>query len=200
MTKGPDVSLSRLSVPIGFILAILGINGCSSGPPVVPEEFQAQIDPSLSFRDIQNAPQNYQGRTVLLGGEILSAKRRQEGTEFEILQLPVTTDDPPAERRSASEGRFLALDRAVSDPASLPPGTRVTLVGAVTGDEMRPLDEASYRYPMVDVKHLYVWEADTYRERSRGSVGLFGGMGFGFGSGSRSGSFGGVGIGTGTGF
>ena len=38
--------------------------------------------------------------------EVLAAKRVQEGTELEILQLPVTTDDPPAERRSESRGDF----------------------------------------------------------------------------------------------
>lgn len=178
-----------------LILLLSVMSGCSS-TPVVPEQFRSQIDSSISFRDMQATPQSYRGRTVLLGGEILSAKRTQEGTEFEILQLPVTTDDPPAERRSESQGRFLALDRGAMDPASFPAGTRVTLVGEVKGDEVRRLDESEYRYLTVDVKHLYVWDADTYRERSRGSVGLFGGMGFGFGGG-RSGSFGGVGIGSG---
>lgn len=181
---------------IGIIIVLLTFIGCSSGPPVVPEEFQSQIDPSLSFRDIQATPQSFQGRTVLLGGEILSARRTQEGTEFEILQLPVTVDDPPAERRTESQGRFLALDRRAEDPASFPSGTRVTLVGEVKGHETRRLDESTYQYPTVDVKHLYVWDPDTYRERPKSSVGLFGGLGFGFGGG-RSGSFGGVGIGTG---
>jgi outer membrane lipoprotein len=181
---------------IGICIAIVMFIGCSSGPPVVPEEFRSQIDSSVSFREIQSAPHNYQGRTVLLGGEILSGKRTNEGTEFEILQLPVTSDDPPAERRSESQGRFLALDRRAEDPAAFPPGTRVTLVGEVKGDELRRLDESTYQYPTVDVKHLYVWDPDVYRERPRSSVGLFGGMGFGFGSG-RSGSFGGVGVGTG---
>jgi starvation-inducible outer membrane lipoprotein len=67
----------------------------------------------------------------------------------------------------------------------------------VTGEETRRLDDSTYRYPTVEVKHLYVWTEDRYRERSRSNVGLFGGVGFGFGSGGRSGSFGGVGIGTG---
>lgn len=178
-----------------LILLLFVMIGCSSAP-VVPEQFRSQIDSSISFRDLQGSPQSYRGRTVLLGGEILAAKRTQEGTEFEILQLPVTTDDPPAERRSESQGRFLALDHGAMDPASFPAGTRVTLVGEVKGDEVRRLDESEYRYLTVDVKHLYVWDPDTYRERSRGSVGLFGGMGFGFGGG-RSGSFGGVGIGSG---
>jgi outer membrane lipoprotein len=185
---------STFSIVVGMVM--LTFMGCSSGPRVVPEEFQSQIDSSVSFHDIQAAPHSFQGRTVLLGGEILSAKRTQQGTEFEILQLPVTADEPPAERRSESQGRFLATDRRAVDPASLPPGTRVTMVGEVRGEELRRLDESTYDYPTLDVKNLYVWDPDVYRERSRSSVGLFGGVGFGFGGGG-SGGFGGVGIGTG---
>jgi outer membrane lipoprotein len=117
--------------------------------------------------------------------------------ELEVLQLPVRGDDPPSDRRMDSQGRFLALDHGGGDPAAFPAGTRVTLVAAVTGEETRRLDESSYRYPTVDVKHIYVWGEDAYRGRSGSSVGLFGGLGFGFGGGGRSGSFGGVGIGTG---
>jgi starvation-inducible outer membrane lipoprotein len=72
----------------------------------------------------------------------------------------------------------------------------LTLVGAITGEETRRLDESTYRYPTLEVKHLYVWSEESYRDRS-GSVGLFGGVGVGFGSGGRSGSFGGVGVGMG---
>jgi outer membrane lipoprotein len=183
----------RLSVFNGIALVLL-LSGCTSSPPVVPDEFRSQIDSAPSFRDLQSTPHSYQGRTVLLGGEILSAKLTRDGTEFEVLQLPVTADDPPAERRSESQGRFLALDRGVMDPASLPAGTRVTLVGEVKGDEVRPLDESTYRYLTIDVKHLHVWDPDVYRDRSRSSVGV--GMGFGFGSGG-GGGFGGVGVGTG---
>jgi len=180
-----------------MICGVLCAAAACSGPQVIPPDLAQQIDSSVSFRDIQASPQSVQGRTVLLGGEVLAARRVQDGTELELLQLPVTPDDPPAERRSESQGRFLALDRTLTDPASLPPGTRVTLVGAVTGEETRRLDESTYRYPTVEAKHMYVWEPDAYRERSRRSVGLFGGVGFGFGSGGRSGSYGGVGIGTG---
>ena len=82
------MNVNNSTLAIGIIIVLLTFIGCSSGPPVVPEEFQKQIDPSLSFRDIQATPQSFQGRTVLLGGEILSAKRTQEGTEFEILNCP----------------------------------------------------------------------------------------------------------------
>jgi outer membrane lipoprotein len=177
-------------------LCLLLASACS-GSKVIPSEFKDQIDSSLSFSDLQASPQSYQGRTLVLGGEVLGARRVQDGVELEVLQLPVNGDDPPSERRMDSQGRFLALERGGTDPASFPAGTRVTLVCAVTGEETRRLDESTYRYPTVDVKHLYVWDEDGYRRRSGSSVGLFGGVGFGFGGGGRSGSFGGVGIGTG---
>lgn len=178
--------------------ALLTGAGCSSGPPVIPPELEAQVDSSVTFRDLLAAPSSYQGRIVVLGGEVLSAKRQQDATQLEILQLPVNGDDPPAARRSESQGRFLALDQAGMDPAAYPPGTRVTVVGEVRGETVQRLDESDYRYPAILVKHLYVWDPADYRRRRRAApaVGLFGGMGFGFGGGG-SGSFGSVGIGTG---
>ena len=184
-------------LPVVMLFAAAGLLSACSGAKVIPPELEEQIDRSLTFSDIQASPQSVQGRTVLLGGEVLAARRVREGVELEILQLPVKDDDPPADRRTESQGRFLALDRGGADPASFPPGTRLTLVGDVSGEDTRRLDESTYRYPTVDVKHLYVWSEDNYRDRSRSSVGLFGGVGFGFGGGGRSGSFGGVGIGTG---
>jgi outer membrane lipoprotein len=186
----------RVLLPLAAAAFALLASACS-GSKVIPPELEEQIDSSVSFRDIQASPQALQGRTVLLGGEVLGARRLEDGVELEVLQLPVKDDDPPTERRTESEGRFFAIDRSSGDPASFPPGTKVTLVGAVAGEETRRLDESSYRYPIVEVKHLYVWSEDAYRERSANSVGLFGGVGFGFGSGGRSGSFGGVGVGRG---
>ncbi len=181
-----------------LVAALLTGNSCSSGPPVIPPELEAQVDASVTFRDILSAPSAYQGRTVVLGGEVLSARRQQEGTQFEMLQLPVNGDDPPVARRSESQGRFLAFDSEATDPAAYPPGTRVTMVGEVRGEMVQRLDESDYRYPTIMVKHLHVWDPADYRGRRRASptVGLFGGLGFGFGGGGR-GSFGSVGIGTG---
>ncbi len=192
------IGQSAPSTRVALAAAVLALwaSACS-GSQVIPPELEGQIDSSVSFRDIQASPQTMQGRTVLLGGEVLGARRVQDGVELEILQLPVKDDDPPSERRTESQGRFLAIDRGAQDPASFPPGTKLTLVGEVKGEDTRRLDESTYRYPIIEVKHVYVWNEDPYRDRSRSSVGLFGGMGFGFGSGGRSGSFGGVGVGTG---
>lgn len=182
----------------GLLIVILLQTGCSSGPQVIPSELDPQIDRSLSFAQLRATADQYRGHTVLLGGEVLTAKRLENGTQLEILQLPVHEDDPPAERRSDSQGRFLAVARDGLDPASLPPGTRVTVIGDVTGDVVQRLDESEYRYPTLEVKHLHVWEPADYQRRRSAypRVGIFGGMGLGMGGGG-GGSFGGLSIGTG---
>jgi outer membrane lipoprotein len=183
---------------IGLLIGILLVSGCSSGPQVIPPELDPHIDRSLSFPQLRSTADQYRGHTVLLGGEVLAAKRLENGTQLEILQLPVEEDDPPAERRSDSQGRFLAVARDSLDPASLPPGTRVTVIGEVTGDVVQRLDESEYRYPTLELKHLHVWEPADYQRRRSAypRVGVFGGMGLGMGGGG-GGSFGGLSIGTG---
>ena len=184
--------LVRLSGFVCSLLLLCGA-GCVSGPDVVPEPFKAQLDPSLTFSKILKDSDDYQGAVVLLGGEVLSAKRLSEGTRLEILQLPLDGSEEPVVDRTASLGRFLALEPSFLDPATLPPNTRVTLVGEITGTTRDTLDEMEYRYPTVAIKHLHVWpEHENFSPEGPGpSFGIFGGGS----SGGRVG--GGVGIGIG---
>ena len=180
----------------GVLLGVLLMvgPGCLSRPEVVPEAFRANIDSSLTFTKIIEEPTVHQGAVVLLGGEVLTAKRLREGTRLEILQLPLDGSEEPVFDRTTSQGRFLAFESSFLDPATLPPNTRVTLVGEITGATRANLDEMEYRYPIVTIKHLTVWPAiePDYPGDSGISYGIFGG-------GSTGGPVGG-GVGIGIGF
>ncbi|TAJ26482.1 MAG: hypothetical protein EPO64_06380 [Nitrospirae bacterium] len=134
--------------------------GCASST-VIPAAFQQQLDRTLTFRQLKESPDSYQGRLVVLGGEVLSAKRLKAGTRIEILQLPLDNSHEPGTDLTASEGRFLAMQEEFLDPATLPEGTRVTIVGEVTGVTTLPLDEVEYVYPTLEIKHLKVWTGPT---------------------------------------
>lgn len=180
---------------VRVVLAVLlgACAGCAGGSGVVPEALDAQVDKSLSFVHLAASPDSYQSKLVLVGGEILNAKRLAEGTQLEILQLPLDEDQQPVPRRSESQGRFLAMDPSGRDPATIEAGARVTVVGEVTGATVGRVDESEYRYPTLTVKHLHVWED---RPVQRGPyVSPWWGFGFGMGSGGRTG--GGISIGTG---
>jgi outer membrane lipoprotein len=165
---------------VAFSLVVLG---CSSSPVRIPEALQPQIDQNLTFTEVLTSPGSYRGRLMLLGGEILKAKQLKEGTQVELLQLPLNEDQEPTTDRTRSQGRVLVLHQASLDPATLTPGMLVTFVGEVSGALIEKIDEADYRYPTLTVKHWYVWPPATVDGwRSGPFYGVYGGMGAGGGS------------------
>ena len=166
---------------IGFVASIL-LSGCSS-QQIVPEPMEPLVDRTVSFPDVQASPKSYKGRTLVLGGEVLNAKQLRDGTEIELLQLPLERGEEPTLDRQQSQGRFLALHEEFLDPATVVKGTRVTIVGEVSGAKTDRLDDVDYRYPTLIVKHLHVWPVPSYGRRPpRSAIGIFGGMGVGGGS------------------
>lgn len=134
----------------------------------VPVGLEKEIDASVRFANLKNTPTEYIGRTVMFSGTVIRAKRTATGTEVEVLQLPAENNEPLTEDRLRSEGRFLAVREAFLDPASLPEGTPVTVIGTVTGAASRPLDESSYTYPLLEIKHIIDWSriaAERQRDR-----------------------------------
>jgi outer membrane lipoprotein len=142
--------LSRL------ILAPFLLSGCISSQLVSPE-MESQVVREFSFESLKTHPEKLMGRMVVLGGKVLSAKRLKEGTQIEILQLPLGRSDIPRLNLVASKGRFLALQTDFLDPATLPVGTLVSMIAEVVGVKMMPLDEVDYEYPLVNVKTLKIW-------------------------------------------
>ena len=168
--------------------------GCTSGPEVIPEPLKSQLDSKVTFQDILQQPEAFQGKLVVWGGEVLHAKRSTDATQLEILQLPLDDSHQPSSAKTDSQGRFLATEPTFLDPATFPPGTRVTVVGEVTGGQTAQLDEMAYHYPTLTIKHLQVWEKEP--EPLPGASGPWYGI---FGAGGTGGRVGG-GVSIGVGF
>jgi outer membrane lipoprotein len=187
--------LIRIRLFMVCLLLNIGVaGGCASSPVVVPETLQKHIDSDLNFPQLQKNPEAYTGKMLVLGGEVLSAKRLDEGTQLEVLQLPLDNSQQPVANRTSSQGRFLAIEKNYLDPAMVPPNSRVTIVGEVTGMITGNLDEMSYQYPTVAVQHLHVWKDQPLVQEGRPGpwYSIFGG-------GSTGGRVGG-GVGIGIGF
>ena len=108
----------------------------------------------------------------MFGGDVLSARRLKDGTRIEILQLPLDRSGYPSADLTQSQGRFVAMQREFLDPATIPPGTRVTVLGEVSGTITLPLDETEYTYPVIEAKKLQVWtHADQSAPRIRPYMG-----------------------------
>ena len=135
----------------------------------VPLGLEQEVDTRIRFADLKRAPSDYIGQTVMIGGNVIKAKRSEAGTELEVLQLPTAKDGEITGERLLSEGRFLAVREQFLDPASLPQGTPITVIGTVKGETTRSLDESDYTYPILEIKHIIDWNsvaAKRGRDRS----------------------------------
>jgi outer membrane lipoprotein len=140
----------------------------------VPPELEKQIDTSVAFADLQASPGNYVGRVIMVGGVVIKAKRTKDQTEIEVLQLPTEGGGPSTTERIRSEGRFLAVREEFLDPATVPPGTPITVIGVVSGSTTRPLDESEYTYPVLDIKHLIDGSAAASQQSGGGAAAFYG--------------------------
>jgi outer membrane lipoprotein len=144
------------------IALCLTLIGCASSPQVQDGSSGTQV----TFDQVKAAPDSYRGQSVVFGGEVLHARRLKDGTRIEILQLPLDRSGRPGYDRTQSQGRFIAMHKEFLDPATLPPGTGVTVTGEITGTITLPLDETEYTYPVMDARRIEVMpppETAAYR-------------------------------------
>lgn len=175
--------MPRITLIPPLLIGLLILSSCAesahqaqrnSGYLGVPPELEKQIDASVNFVDLQAAPGNYVGRVVTVGGIVIMSKRTKEQTEIEILELPAKAEGPSTKDRLRSEGRFLAVREAFLDPASVPAGTPITIIGVVKGSTTRPLDDSEYTYPVLDIKHLIDWNTVASQDSGSGAAAYYG--------------------------
>jgi len=148
-----------LPTPSWLLFCVPSLLAACVSAPVVPPSLESQVDPTLTFAQVRETPDSYRGRLLVIGGEVLVARRMKDGTRIEILQIPLGRWRQPLADRTTSEGRFVAMHKDALDPATLPPGTLLTLVGEVAGAVRLPIDEVEYPYPILEVKSLTIWPA-----------------------------------------
>jgi outer membrane lipoprotein len=135
---------------ISALVLLVLLAGCASTQ-------EAEKRQALTFLQVKAAPDSYKGQSVVFGGKVLTARRQKDSTRIEILQLPLDQSLRPGYDLTRSQGRFIALQREFLDPATIPPGTRITVTGEVSSSITLPLDETEYTYPVIDIKHVQVW-------------------------------------------
>ncbi|MDT3778549.1 Slp family lipoprotein [Nitrospira sp. MA-1] len=157
MKKSPFSSILFLS---------LIFTGCSQYQ-VIPESLENQVNHTLDFKQIRENPDNHQGELMVVGGEVLSVNRKQDATRIEVLQLPLNEDYTPANQRTKTQGRFIALSKGKDplDPAVLEEGRAISIVGEIIGRETIQVGEDSQEVPIFGIKDLTIWDEALYGGR-----------------------------------
>jgi outer membrane lipoprotein len=135
----------------GLFLMIL-FSGCSP----ISRELRAQADRTLSFQQVFQNPEAYNGKIVIWGGEIIETINQKDGTTFIVVfQRPLDWMGEPKIQRS--EGRFIILVAGYADPYVFKRGRRITVAGEIMGRKVIRLGELEYPYPLLRSKQIYLW-------------------------------------------
>lgn len=139
------------------IIAVVffALTGCTVRSHFSGAEAQEAIQ--INFHDLQQSPQSYLGRNVILGGVIVQTTNTAEGSLIEIYQTRLDSSYRPVEVDN-SQGRFLGMYEGFLDSKIYRPGRKVTVLGRVQGEKILKLDEIDYRYPFLKIIELNLFE------------------------------------------
>ncbi len=134
-------------------LSVFGL-GCTQ---VISKDVLKEVNRNISFAELQEAPDRYQGQTVLLAGVVVNTTYEEEGTLLEIYQTDMDWEERPV-HPDESAGRFLALYKGFLDSEIYKNGRKVTLAGIVKGLLSRKLGKFKYHYPFLLIREIYLWK------------------------------------------
>ena len=154
---------------VALAVALL-FGGCA---PPFSQAALDRVDRTVTFSELRSDPDRYKGKWIMLAGVIAGTKNAKEGTFIEVLQKPMGRRGQPLDT-DATEGRFIISTPQFLDAAVYHPGRLITVVGEVAGLKVQPLGEIEYRYPVVTVKELRLWEPNAGPRFSFGvGVGIY---------------------------
>ena len=125
------------------------ISACTSVPVQIQGEY-AQVSPA------RVQPSEF-GTTVRWGGVLVDTRNEENQTCFEVLSRELDKYMRPVVDDTTS-GRFIACTHGFYDPEVYSKGREVTVVGQIDKIEERKIEEFDYRYPVLAVNDMVLWE------------------------------------------
>lgn len=141
---------------LSFLIVLL-LSSCAH---VISQELREQTDKELTAEMLFKNPEAHKGKTVILGGIVISTRNSDQGTQIEVLQTPLDSRGRPKDT-DFSYGRFIIFSKEYLDRAVFSKGKAVTVGGRVFGKTTRPLGEIQYTYPLIYAKEIHLFGQES---------------------------------------
>lgn len=144
-----QTTVKRTWMRVMVLVAVSALSACAGVPKQLqgeyPNVFPARVQADLI------------GSNVRWGGVLVETRNEKERTCFEVLSRALDrTMRPLAEDRT--EGRFIACTDGFHDPEVYAKGREVTITGIIRDLEERKIEAFDYRYPVVEIADMVLWE------------------------------------------
>ena len=147
--------MSALRKTLLAILIAVVTGSCS----VISQQIRTESISSTDFKLLVQEPDNFLGKTIILGGYILETDNLTDQTIIKVLQAPLGSRDEP-KSRDDSEGRFIISQQGFLDPEIYSKDRKITVAGTIVGSVFEKVDEFSHRYLKIQSREIYLWPKD----------------------------------------
>jgi len=189
-----EMTAKNRFTPLLAATAALLLASCTAVPIQLAGEFDPVTPASVQEQQF--------GAKVRWGGVLVATRNEQNKTCFEVLSRELDKFMRPLSGDDTTLGRFIACSEGFHDPEIYKQGREVTIVGQIQSIEQRKIEEFEYRYPVLALTDMVLWEKrktvmryDNFYGPYWGGPGYwggywggypyypYGGMGFGMGRG-----------------
>lgn len=145
-----------------LFLVVLTLFGCAHP---IAENLRREADPYLTFAQLFESPDSYVGAKIILGGVIVKTTNYPDRAEIELVQKEINAFGNLMDN-DTSKGRFIFINTGFVEPEIYAKGREITGFGKIAGSRMGKVDDREYRYPVIEVEALHLWEKrDPYPYR-----------------------------------
>jgi starvation-inducible outer membrane lipoprotein len=125
---------------------------------IFPPEVLEKVDRTVTFEQVVNHPDEYQGRVVELGGQILGSMVKGEEVQVLVRVLPIQTKPVygPVDR-DGERGMFIIRYTGKVGEQDLQRGNMVIVIGPVLGGVVTSLTGVPVSRPTVSAECFHIW-------------------------------------------
>lgn len=161
-------NISKIGVFLLEVLLALAMAGCTLP---ISANLRQEANRNLNFTQVADNPAAYVGNTVIWGGIIQKVRSTSEGTEIQILQSPLKSDESPD--LETTGGEFIAIMGEILNLNILKKGNKITVGGDIIGERIEDTTTEKFRSPVLLIKEFYLWDREKKWWEPRPSSGWF---------------------------
>jgi len=141
-----------------WLAALAIIAGCG---PAISTSLQQEAGGQVGFAELAAHPDKYQGRPVILGGEVMQVQPSGQGSLMPVNQFDLDNQLYPGGAglyggTATSGGTFLVESDKYLSPSQYQPRSRVTVAGVVAGQRSGLL--------LLQAREIHFWEGPRWEK------------------------------------